>query len=245
MTKDIVPANNEWSEIVQTTALETSEQIIQVLLCSECGKETEAGNRIEFYRSNDAAITKVQHQACADQLELVEFASTGRLTSSLIMRAGLCTISTRALTYNSYININEAYNRLHQDVKRFESEVWFGGVEPVGETIGLDNRFFFHLRTSLSLQSIVEDSQYRTLEAKCGDITVTGQTMAGRVLIELEDPAARITLITAEREQLSRMGIQGIDGTEERCRRMIDVVRTNWRTLTFVEFNFRLKKEIL
>lgn len=203
------------------------------LLCSECSESTVEGDRVEWW--NNDKVTRVQHRKCADNAAREEFKKTGKLSTSLMMSAQL---NVRRADLHAHCvddDIVAATRRLEIDVKRFEIEAWFGGVdsEVVKSKWDWEGFVLTYPRVEDSLQSIIEDSPHRTIAAKLDDIDVTGQEMAGRALVELENKVARITLITAAGEQGPRMGIQGVDGTETEFRRMIHAVRKGWRGLKF------------
>lgn len=210
-----------------------------VLNCSSCGRFVPEPDRVSYHRNGQ--LVKVQHRLCADDEARAEFQKSGNLTTRLITTA---TLSTMKKFHEWGVDdaIREAADRLAEDVKRFDIEAWFDGVQSLVEPTVYDKRLaLVYPRTTRSLQAIVENAPH-SITAKLvmpasSDITVTGGEMAGRSLVEMETTSARLTLITASREQTSRMGIQGIDGTEAECRIMIHAVRTRWRELTFRKAN--------
>jgi hypothetical protein len=208
--------------------------------CSECSNKIASDSGyVTIYKQvgDDFKEEKFMHPKCSDKLDRENFKKTKRLTSHLTLMAAITCARAEDGKAGPDLEvdrvINSAMERLHDDVKRFESEAWFGGVKPTTENHRYLGETLTYARTKGTLQSLIEDSPHRTLSAKLGDITVTGQEMAGRSLIEFEDKVSRITLIAASREQTPRMGVQGIDGTEEQCRRLVNEVRENWRKLKF------------
>jgi hypothetical protein len=200
--------------------------------CSECHQPVDDGDCVTTYRGAEAI--RYQHRGCADQLEVIAFEKSGKLTTNLMMVAALSLARAGLHQHGVYDEVKDATDRLTLDVKRFETEAWFGGVA----TATRHSRFgsgkeLIYPRFPGTLQSIIEDSPHRTLAARLGDVEITGQELAGRALIQFETKTARLTLITASNEQTPRMGIQGIDGTEDECRDMLNAVRAAWRTLKF------------
>lgn len=96
-------------------------------------------------------------------------------------------------------------DRIKPALKRFESAVWFGG-----------------------LQSLVRDTQYRghraTFEANGTKADALVWSCAGQTLITIEpaDGSYSVTLITAEDSSEPVMGIQGIRATWGDARALID-----------------------
>lgn len=202
-------------------------------ICELCTKKIDfAKERVVEWR-RDGKVTRVQHEECADEAERIQFTKDNRLTSNLTMKAQLRTHNAGLHVRGIDDDINEAMKRLHVDIKRFEVDAWFGGVSSTTEMTKYQGRQLVYPRTKKSLQSAVEDTPHRTIEARLGDFIVTGQEMAGRAMVELESAAGRITLIAAAREQSPRMGVMGIDGTEDECRRMINATREGWRDLVW------------
>jgi hypothetical protein len=201
--------------------------------CADCDKpvDRERERFVEWMKGED--VVRIKHEECADEAERVEFTKTGRLTSNLTLKARLRADRAGLHVWGVDDDINAAMDRLHVDIKRFEVDAWFGGVSSEVEASKHHGKQLVYPRTKKSMQSAIEDSKDRTIEAKLSDFTVTGQEMAGRAMVELESAVGRVTLITAAREQTPRMGVLGVDGTEDECRRMINATREGWRDLAW------------
>jgi len=201
--------------------------------CEECNRQVdrERGRFVEWRK--DGQVVRIQHEECADEVDRRDFATTGRLKSNLTLKARLRADHAGLHVWGIDDDINAAMDRLRIDIKRFEVDAWFGGVSSEIEVSKYHGKQLVYPRTKKSMQSAIEDSEHRTIEARLGDFTVTGQEMAGRAMVELESAACRVTLIAAAREQTPRMGVLGIDGTEEECRRMINATREGWRDLAW------------
>lgn len=112
-----------------------------------------------------------------------------------------------------HLDIHEASQRIHAAVKSpdgFEPRVWFGG-----------------------LQAAVRATNVRALNgtfvAATGEaIEVTTYCCAGRCVIQIETPTDRVTVVTAEDESEPRMGVQGIDATEETALRLLAATTSAW-----------------
>jgi hypothetical protein len=106
---------------------------------------------------------------------------------------------------------SEGIHALAKSPTGFEQTVWFGG-----------------------LQKAVLDTNDRSLGAKFTakdgtTIEMLTYCCAGRCVIQLDAPDARLTLITAEDETEPRMGVQGIDATVDQAQGLLIAATEAWR----------------
>ncbi len=91
-------------------------------------------------------------------------------------------------------------------VKRFEKEVWFSG-----------------------LQKIVRKSRASGMSVKVGDFEMMTFCSAGRCMITMQKNNRQVTAITAEDEDESRMGLQGITATKEEGLSLVQEAIDAWK----------------
>lgn len=94
----------------------------------------------------------------------------------------------------------------YDEIKYFEKHSWFNGI-----------------------QSTVQKSSTKGMKAEAKGLTMLTYTIAGRAMITLEEDNASITLITAEDEMESRMGLQGICATEKQAKNILLKANMLWR----------------
>jgi len=102
--------------------------------------------------------------------------------------------------------VYDAVNRIQERVKLFDLQVWRSG---------LSQHLAQHKERGESLE-------YNGLK-------ILTFVMAGRVMITLEDDRSSLTLITAEDDPQSRMGIQGIDAREHQAHDLLERAMHAWR----------------
>jgi hypothetical protein len=112
-----------------------------------------------------------------------------------------------------WLDVHEASQRVHAAVKApdgFERVVWFGGLQK-------------------AVRATNVSALKGTFVAETGEtVEVTTFCSGGRCVIQIETSADRVTLITAEDESEPRMGVQGIDATEETALRLLAATTSAW-----------------
>jgi hypothetical protein len=186
-------------------------------------------------------VKEVFCSMCKDIETLNDWSKDHRLYSGATLTAALNCYEGRKPRVGEKIDprwfeIHAASNRVHAFVKaNFEPSVWFGHAgkpftktpdpKGFGETAGMGSgRAMMPLvykatRSHLTSGLIVE-----------GELTYVVNTWctAGRALIEVESKKARITLITEDGSKLLRMGVQGIDATEEEAIDLLGRAESAW-----------------
>lgn len=185
--------------------------------CTDCGAQHLTA--YSWTETPDGVPASVWCMDCKDKHALADYRADGRLTTRLTMAASMKAFYAREAREKSdcdptWLEIADASQRVHAHGKRFDREVWFGG-----------------------LQKQVRAAKRAGMEATpisstLGHITMLTFTTAGRALMTLRTDTAEVTLITAEDESTSRMGVQGIDATEVEAITLIDTVIRAWKAGT-------------
>lgn len=162
-------------------------------------------------------VIKVYCTECGDKIDLDRHTESKRLRSSLCLTASLKAFYALETTRDRrpcdprYLEIDAAMKRVQVVVERFDALVWFKG-----------------------LQKIVRASKTRGMKSNpievegLGPMEILEFSSAGRAVMTLDTKTASVTVITAEDEDTSRMGWQGIDGTEEEAILMLDTAIEAW-----------------
>lgn len=109
----------------------------------------------------------------------------------------------------SRIEIQQSVDKIHDKIKEFESAVWFSG-----------------------LQAIIKKSTTSGVSAsapKLNGFSVLTFCSAGRTMFTIEDKDASVTTITEEDSSSPRMGLQGIDATEEQALKLLNSAIRLWK----------------
>jgi hypothetical protein len=186
-------------------------------------------------------VKEVICSMCKDNEALNDWSKDRRLYSSTTMTAALnCYEGRKPRPGESldsrWFEIHSAYNRVQAHVKEnFEPSVWFGHAgQPFTRTP--DKEGFGHTAgrgKGRAMMPLVYKSNHSHLTSGKiveGALTYVVNTWctAGRALIEVESAKARITLITEDGSELLRMGIQGIDATEDEAIELLGRAETAW-----------------
>ena len=217
--------------------------------CNRC-KAANLSSWTTIY-TGDHKVQEVICKACRNDDTLREWDQDHRLHSHATLEAALKTYRWRNDPPNKFVDlrwtaINEASNRVHDYVKaNFEPSVWFGhGGHPFTKTedkwgsptcgfgTAVCEPMAKVIRASKASWMVSKEtdraSRLFSVLPRLHDYTLKTWCTAGRCLIELENPKARITLITAENEDAMRMGIQGIDATEMQAIGLLDWAEKAW-----------------
>lgn len=98
-----------------------------------------------------------------------------------------------------------AFYPIPQEIKAFERDVWFGG-----------------------LQKIATEAKTKGTSFEKGGFKLLCFTMCGRAMITLDSPTASVTMITDETSKEPRMGFRGIDATAEQAIELLKKARELW-----------------
>lgn len=105
---------------------------------------------------------------------------------------------------------SDAVHALTKSPTGFEQTVWFGGLQKA--VLATNDR-------SLGAKFTAKDGTTIEMLTYC---------LAGRCVIQLDAPDARLTLITAEDETEPRMGVQGIDATVDQAQGLLIAATEAW-----------------
>lgn len=149
---------------------------------------------------------------CNDREQIGRYLESSVITTSLWTRAvieGARAEYGRASTLplalrRVLLDVNASVSRIQTEVKRFEHDVWFGG-----------------------LQAQARAATHRGFRADVDGLTALVYSMCGRVMITIEaaDESHSVTVIAAEGADESTMGIQGIRATEEQAVALLTACR--------------------
>lgn len=170
------------------------------MICKDCNRELdEAVDYIITYYYPD---NKEEYfcRPCDKNARLKQYNDSGHLSIRLILDAILDRDKSE-----TWADIRNANERISSVVKKFESAVWFNG-----------------------LQEIARKSKYKGNSYKCDDFEMLIYTMAGRAMITIENKIASVTMITAEDEPDPCMGLQGIQATEADATMLIEMACEKW-----------------
>ena len=108
----------------------------------------------------------------------------------------------------SYASVNESMERVTRALKTvYEPDCWFGG-----------------------LATFVRPEPVKGHSGEAEGLKMLSYCMVGRAVQTLSIGDASITLITAEDEDVPRMGVQGIAATEERAIEMLVKATDLWKS---------------
>jgi len=177
----------------------------EVTDCDRCGADL-AGCYCQIYGDGlDNPPTEVICMKCNLSSKLATWKATGVLNTSLIIAANLAHYDLEygrplrpSADFMSPADISRVCLQtaiINQAIGRFEQKVWFDG-----------------------LQHYVQQAVVKGHATHVDGITVRLYAMAGRVIVTFEDAGGgSVTVITAEDETESVMGLQGVDTTVTRA----------------------------
>lgn len=191
--------------------------------CGSCGKSVVDGRTVRTFQDGKVIAVTCVECDMAERIKLYE--ETGHMTTWLLTEA--CLGAYDRQKYESRCNptgtpferINASSARIQEAAKRFEEEVWFGGLKPIVKACPIRGMKAAPLKTPF------------------GDVTAMLWVCAGRCMFTLDAPKCDVTVITAEDDGDRRcMGVQGLHATEAEAVGMLDAVTGAWKdgALTFV-----------
>ncbi|MFH0937272.1 MAG: hypothetical protein V1808_03180 [Candidatus Daviesbacteria bacterium] len=153
--------------------------------CEQCQSPLN-GAYSEIYKGRQRIAVICTRCSAQDYLE--DYQKTRRLSSSLIMEA----LVSNYYPAEDKFRILADRNVVDEAVKVFEKEIWWEG----------------------GLQKFNKNSSDRGHSLKFGNLTARMYTLAGRVMITMEDNSRNIdlTVITTENNELY-MGVQSVNAT--------------------------------
>ena len=151
----------------------------------------------------------------ADYDDIQEFKADKRLNNRLTMSATFAWSDQKygkqcGPFHETLMEVWDSMDRIQVDIKDFEERVWFNG-----------------------LQKAVVESEYKgsSAEGFAGGVKMLVYAIIARCLITISHPDGySVTLITEEDSDERRMGMQGIDATEEQARALILATAEWWQT---------------
>ena len=182
--------------------------------CATCGLDC-SGYYVENFNIK-AKTSVVSCKECDRKKAIQEWRETGVLNTHLMMDAAiqgeLANWSDLARNARlakddipTYHRINKSVDLIQEEVKLFEREVWFRGLQQ-------------QVRRAWS-----------GLSGEVGGCKVMALACAGRAMVTMEYKDTEITVITTDDDSTeSRMGIQGLLGTEGQILGILRAVRGAW-----------------
>jgi hypothetical protein len=164
-------------------------------VCEKCKKEI-TGSVVTYFKAATATEPEQEKTVCqpCDQSDrMARFRETGYLSTWLVEQEQLKEIFAKnSDDPKGDPDVLAAIEPVFAEVKIFEQEVWFAG-----------------------LQEFARNIKVKGSKAEQDGLTLMCYTMAGRAMITIEDAHASVTVITIEDElpPKSCMGWRGIQGT--------------------------------
>jgi hypothetical protein len=182
--------------------------------CNRCNASLERG--WSFLQRTDG--TEYLCFECSDKEVIKQYLETHILTSKLSMIAALAEVKlevgkTPKIDIETIAKVIDSFNRIRNEYKIWEQEVWFGG-----------------------LQKQVRDATYTGMSMEFLSGRVLTMSSAGRTLFTIDSAVldCSLTLITAEDSDDHVMGLQSICATEEQAIRLLKESRSAFKDgLTF------------
>src|SRR3989344_3337969 len=189
--------------------------------CGRCGDDLRRGEvTIYEIKDNEYVPKEVICHKCAENDRLLYFQKTGTLNIRLITSALLQRMDeVRGHTVPNHVfavpttekrKILRARKDIDKAVKDFERTVWFGG-----------------------LQEYIQKAEWKGHSANAYGVKVMAYAMAGRVMITMEKGNATVTVITAEDEKHSVMGLQSVDATLFQAVQLLKEAARNYQHIRF------------
>ena len=125
----------------------------------------------------------------------------------LVLDALLSQYPSYSCGFRGDTKVASANNHIEAEVKLFEREVWFNGLQDFAR--GASTK-------GTSLGGFPDGH------------TLMCYTMCGRAAITIESPVASVSVLTDETSQESCMGLNGLDGTEEQVIGLLRWARDIW-----------------
>lgn len=166
----------------------------QMATCCLCKKLMAASGMWQSH-DREGNLLRTWCSQCDDAERLSAYRKTNRITTRLMSNALMASLDKE---YGKpprpgaevLLAVQQLVDAIQVEVRRFDRDVWFGG-----------------------LQKIARGAKTKGTSFTAGDFKLLCYTMCGRAMITLDGPTSSLTLITAEDDTESRMGIQGIDAT--------------------------------
>ncbi len=187
-------------------------------VCSACNRSTTSGI-VEHYEGK--RLTRVTCASCDMTERYDAFAKTARLSTWLITDAALLTYraaerprpeaDTQPQRFALARQIRASLDALRDDVKTFEREVWFQGLQKTVQ------------------QARTKGLSGGVVPSALGPLKVMAYAMAGRAMVTIDGPECSVTVITEEDSRSPRMGLQGVSGTAPQACVMLHAVIAAWR----------------
>lgn len=181
--------------------------------CSQC--HAKRLNAHSARLDEDGYVLRVLCLDCNDTENLDRYSKDGRLFSSLTLSACLKAYKGgKPGTDPRWLKIDASSKIIHTAAKApggFECHVWFNGLQRAVRDSGC---------TDMSSGKVL---------TPIGDLTLVTFCSAGRCVLQIDSDVARLTLITAEDEDEARMGVRGIDATEEQALELLATIVAAWK----------------
>lgn len=163
--------------------------------CHNCEKARNLEKYLESFRLSESLITNTT-------LDLYDIGCPWDYNNPprhKTIRAILEGPYSEILMLKTKIDIYLSYTNISTEIKRFESMVWFNG-----------------------LQKIIRNSSNRKISAKCKDLKCLTFSMCARTMITLENEENSVTMMCTEDSEESTMHFRSIDATEDQAIDLID-----------------------
>lgn len=172
-------------------------------ICDKCKKQLDGG-WVEMVDPKTRQILETVCVSCDRAQRVEEFRNTGYLSTRLVEQAHINEILKRL--QNGDQEILDVFSKIPPEIKLFEQEVWFGG-----------------------LQTIAQNASTKGTKAEVDDFTLMCFTMCGRAMITIENEESSITLITDEDSSRSCMGWRGMYSTADQAIALLQKARSEWK----------------
>ncbi len=176
-----------------------AEVMTEAELCERCGEDT-VGSGTKTFSAATGAILKILCHGCSDASDLEAYEKDRSLTNRVVMMAIMAKEPSALLQ-----EVKASYERVVASVRSFERDVWFSG-----------------------LQSVVRRCKSSGMSMAHEGLAVLLYSMAGRIMITIQDGVGDVTLIADETSKESTMGVQGTHSTESQAVDLIERATEAW-----------------
>jgi hypothetical protein len=176
--------------------------------CFKCDAQEELEKYIETKRLRSRFVTNIT-------LDLYSLSTPGELNDIQYTKSLRYLISQGSVKefeeFKYRVDAYCSYLKICEQIKLFESEVWFAG-----------------------LKKVVNKSKVKGVSAKTKQISVLTYSMCARTMFTIENSEASVTMMCAEDSETPTMGFRGIDATEEQAINLIKLAIKKYKENTLV-----------
>lgn len=200
-------------------------------LCEKCfGSIKDSGGAVTTWSGmkSGSVIERVVCEDCDFRARVDEFEAKGELTRWLVQECSMIgwwlenrsqgyrlSFRRRALRFAKVARaVNAAVDRIHDAVKRFERDAWFGGLQAF----------------------VADEKASRGHSGRLQGVKFLSYVIAGRWMGTITDEKTgdNVTVITADDSDKPIMGMQSVAATADSAIRLLDLARERWREFQLV-----------